>query len=520
MLVHLRVPLIMAQAIVSPTARPPPRHPHRRPRRRHPASPPGAAPTERVDRATEALATAVEVLLPQRTGLRGRVPHAGGRAPAGGCDLDDVTMDAVLRALPHNVTTEMDLQLWALAQQVRADPASAAELGAADLDLGALATRFHSGDLPAVLQDGLAAFLRRYGHRAVAEIDLGMPRWSEEPEHVLGVLANYLRLAPPKTGTRTPHPMPGSPPASGWRSRRSRTSSPGSGGAPGGARGLVGFALGRVRALVGLREVPKDHLVRLIALARAELAAVGVELAARGLLDAPDDVFFLDLRDVRAAVAGADLRARVAARREEYARELRRRHVPRVLLSDGTEPEALARADVPDDGALVGTPASAGHGHGDRPRRPRSCRRAAGARRDPRRAVHRPRLDPAVPHRRRAGDGDGRGQLARRRRRPRVRHPGRRRRPGRHHTDHDRCRGSPSTAPRAGSTSSEGAVLQGIPEGDRHRLATRACPGVGAPSRAARRHRTGEHRTGGHRTASARSTELIVRQLPRLARPS
>ena len=122
----------------------------------------------------------------------------------------------------------------------------------------------------------------------------------------------------------------------------------------------VGFALGRVRALVGLREAPKDHLVRLIALARAELAAVGVELAARGLLDAPDDVFFLDLRDVRAAVAGTDQRARVAARREEYARELRRRHVPRVLLSDGTEPEALARADVPDDGALVGTPASAG----------------------------------------------------------------------------------------------------------------------------------------------------------------
>ena len=122
----------------------------------------------------------------------------------------------------------------------------------------------------------------------------------------------------------------------------------------------VGFALGRVRALVGLREAPKDHLVRLIALARAELAAVGVELAAQGLLDAPDDIFFFDLRDVRAAVARTDRRARVAARREEYARELRRRHVPRVLLSDGTEPEALARAGAPDDGALVGTPASAG----------------------------------------------------------------------------------------------------------------------------------------------------------------
>ena len=358
-LVRLRVPLIVAQAIASPTAA----------RRRVtrigaraaavPASPPGATPAERVDRATEALATAVEVFPRSAPAFAaGFLMRAVARRLAG-TDLDDVTMDAVLRALPHNVTTEMDLQLWALAQPVRADPASAAVLDA-DVDLGALAARYHAGDLPAVLQDGLAAFLRRYGHRAVAEIDLGMPRWSDQPEHVLGALANYLRLS--TTGDGDPDAAPDARFAAGERlaeqaladvvarvRRRSRWR----------AR-AVGFALGRVRALVGLREAPKDHLVRLIALARAELAAVGVELAAQGLLDAPDDVFFLDLRDVRAAVTRTDQRARVAARREEYARELRRRHVPRVLLSDGTEPEALARAGAPDDGALVGTPASAG----------------------------------------------------------------------------------------------------------------------------------------------------------------
>jgi pyruvate,water dikinase len=34
--------------------------------------------------------------------------------------------------------------------------------------------------------------------------------------------------------------------------------------------------------------------------------------------------------------------------------------VPRVLLSDGTEPEAVATAGTPVEGALTGTPASAG----------------------------------------------------------------------------------------------------------------------------------------------------------------
>jgi len=46
-------------------------------------------------------------------------------------------------------------------------------------------------------------------------------------------------------------------------------------------------------------------------------------------------------------------------RREAYQQELRRRHVPRLLLSDGTEPEAALEAVRPD-GALAGSPASTG----------------------------------------------------------------------------------------------------------------------------------------------------------------
>ena len=350
-LVRFRVPLVLLQAVASPAAA----------RRRvgrlgaraaaFPASPPGASPVQRLDRATAALRTAPEILPRSAPAFAaGFLMRAVARRLAGP-DLDDVTMDAVLRSLPHNVTTEMDLQLWALAERVRSDPDAAAALA----DAGPAAARYRAGTLPPALQDGLAAFLRRYGHRAVAEIDVGMPRWSEQPEHVLGALGNYLRLDDPAlapdvrfaAGARTAERAVADVVArvrrrSTWRAR------------------VVGFALGRVRRLLGLREAPKDQLVRLVAVARSELAAVGAELAGRGLLDAADDVFFLDLREVRAALAGADHRARVAGRREEYARELRRRHVPRVLLSDGTEPEALAAPGPAPDGALVGTPASAG----------------------------------------------------------------------------------------------------------------------------------------------------------------
>jgi rifampicin phosphotransferase len=352
-LVRFRVPLVMLHAVVSPRAA------RRRVRRlgaraaSFPASPPGATAEERLDRATETLQTALTVFPRSAPAFAaGFLMRAVARRLAGP-DLDDVTMDAVLRSLPHNVTTEMDLQLWALAQRVRSDPDSATALRNAEP--AGLAQRYRGGELPPVLRSGLADFLARYGHRAVAEIDLGMPRWSEQPEHVLGVLANYLRLHDPAAapdarfaaGARTAEQAVADLIARVRRRSRGR------------AR-LVGFALGRVRELVGLREAPKDHLIRLIALARTELAAVGAELAGRGLLDSRDDVYLLDLREVRGALAGSDHRGVVAARREEYARELRRRHIPRVLLSDGTEPEALGVAASPPDGALVGTPASAG----------------------------------------------------------------------------------------------------------------------------------------------------------------
>ena len=102
-------------------------------------------------------------------------------------------LQEVLRGLPHNVTTEMDLELWELTEQIRDDEPSRARLH--DIG-GARSARsvIASEALPPVAQRGLQAFLRRYGHRAVAEIDLGMPRWSDDPSHLLGVISNYLRL--------------------------------------------------------------------------------------------------------------------------------------------------------------------------------------------------------------------------------------------------------------------------------------------------------------------------------------
>jgi pyruvate,water dikinase len=124
--------------------------------------------------------------------------------------------------------------------------------------------------------------------------------------------------------------------------------------------GLVRLCLRRVRQLAGLRELPKYLVVVLLGRVRSLLQSVGADLVEAGRLEAADDIFFLDLDEARAALRGADLRPAVVERRGTYGRELRRRHIPRILLSDGTEPEAVAGAGAAPDGAMHGSPASPG----------------------------------------------------------------------------------------------------------------------------------------------------------------
>jgi rifampicin phosphotransferase len=259
----------------------------------------------------------------------------------------------VLRGLPHNVTTEMDLDLWHLATAVRADGEAAEAVRGESAP--ALADRYRTGTLPEVLQRGLREFLDRHGFRAVAEIDVGLPRWAEDPTHVLGVLGNYLRLDDPE---RFPDMVFGRSAAAAESMVATLTDRAAQRGAW--RARAVGVALDRTRQLAGLRELPKYDIVLVLAQVRAELLEIGAALSTGGALARADDVFFLDLREVGDAIDGRDVRDLAAGRRDAYDRETARRHVPRVLLSDGTEPEARSASTSVAEGALVGIAASAG----------------------------------------------------------------------------------------------------------------------------------------------------------------
>jgi pyruvate,water dikinase len=262
-------------------------------------------------------------------------------------------LQTVMRGLPNNVTTEMDLELWRLTERIRDDADSVRAFSSGTT--ASLTTRYRNRALPPVAQQGLTAFLRRYGHRAVAEIDLGMPRWANDPSHIIGAIANYLRLNDPDLAPAVQF-RNGEVAAQAMISelvsraeQRDRLK----------AR-LINVALRRARQLVGFRESPKNLLITVLAAMREQLSTIGEELARQGQIQTADDIFFLDISEVRRGLAGEVLGDLVAERRQAYEIELRRRHIPRLLLSDGTELEAVAGAERGDDGAMSGSPASPG----------------------------------------------------------------------------------------------------------------------------------------------------------------
>ncbi len=262
----------------------------------------------------------------------------------------------VTRGLPRNVTTEMDLALWGTATAIRAEAQAAQAFQ--DMEASALAARYLEGRLPPAAQAAVEAFLDRYGMRGVGEIDLGQPRWREDPTPVMQSLQSYLGIAPEYApdalfaqGARAAEAAIERLAAEARRQRGGWLKEK-----------LLRGAARRVRLLMGARESPKFIAVRAMGVVREFLLETGRAFAAAGTLALPDDLFFLHVSELEALSRqeDRDWQALVAERRRTFARELRRRQVPRVLVSDGRAFYEGVGAEFDSDQAISGSPVSPG----------------------------------------------------------------------------------------------------------------------------------------------------------------
>jgi pyruvate,water dikinase len=251
----------------------------------------------------------------------------------------------------------MDLTLWETARTLQTEPDTASYFSRTEIAI--LVNDYRNGKLPRTAQTVIGHFLERYGVRGNGEIDLGHPRWKEDPTPVFQVLKSYLQIDESKSpavvfqrGVKRAQQaeqqliaalaaMPGGRP----RARMTRVM----------AR--------RLRELGGLRESPKFAIVQRMGIFREALLASGRKLVKQGVLTNAEDVFFLHVPELKALGSGEmrDWQALTAARRAVYQRELLRKRSPRIILSDGTAYyDAIMSNLEEDENTLSGSPVSTG----------------------------------------------------------------------------------------------------------------------------------------------------------------
>jgi pyruvate,water dikinase len=267
----------------------------------------------------------------------------------------------VTRALPQNVTTEMDMVLWKTATEIRADAESADVFRSSDAST--LASRYLSGTLPSAAQTVIGRFMEKYGMRGTGEIDFGQPRWREDPAPIMHTLQSYLNIdeasAPDTLFAK------GEQAASNAIEKIAARARTQTGGwlkekmARGAAR--------RVRLLMGARESPKFFAIRTMGIARKALLEAGDEFAQAGTIERAEDLVFLKLDELEALAKNEsrDWKELIAERRATYEREQRRRQVPRILVSDGRAFYEGLGSETDTADVITGSPVSPGVAEGN-----------------------------------------------------------------------------------------------------------------------------------------------------------
>ncbi|SDE97119.1 rifamycin-inactivating phosphotransferase [Sporomusa acidovorans] len=263
-------------------------------------------------------------------------------------------LDELTKSAPGNVSTEMGLELGDLADVIRPYPSALEYMKEADdaafLDgLG----RVEGGE---AIRPAFTAFLAKYGMRCPGEIDITRPRWREKPTQLVPAIVSHIQSAEPgEHRLRFAQGKVEAEQAAQTLLLRLKRKMGGSFKSR-----LMGKLIRTYREFIGLREYPKYLMVSLLDEYKQAIMEEAARLVERGTVDRAEDVFYLTLEELTAAVTtGQADQGKIAALKEKYA-EYEKLKPPRVLTSEG---ETLFGSYTPRElpaGALAGTPVSSG----------------------------------------------------------------------------------------------------------------------------------------------------------------
>jgi pyruvate,water dikinase len=269
------------------------------------------------------------------------------------------SIDALTQSVPHNITSEMGLELLDVADVIRPHPEVVAFLhrvedtGIDDAHfLEALATVPGGGEA----RDAIASYLDKYGMRCVGEIDITRPRWREHPTALVPtLLSNIANFEPGAARRRFDDGLRAAQQKEDEVLERLRA-------LPDGVRkaGEIKAMIDRVRTFAGYREYPKYGMVSRYFVYKQALLGEAERLVRAGVLRRADDIFYLRFDELREVVRTQHVSAELLRAREEEFRSFQALTPPRVLTSDGEIVTGVYRREDLPTGALPGLAVSTG----------------------------------------------------------------------------------------------------------------------------------------------------------------
>lgn len=255
------------------------------------------------------------------------------------------------KSLPGNVTTELGLELSDLADIARRYPEVIDYLEKANY------SNFYEGLLKVKggleFKGELEGFLKKYGMRCSGEIDITKPRWREDLTQLLPSIISNIRTTLPKENREKYRQGK----IEAEHAEKDILSQFGAF-----KRIKIARLLKLYRNLMGMREHHKFVVIRLLDIFKRGILEEACSLVEKGVLIHEQDVFYLTLEELIAIKEN-----RFSGNVQETIKDRERLHElnekknpPRVMTSEGEIITGRLREVKAPEGALIGTPVSAG----------------------------------------------------------------------------------------------------------------------------------------------------------------
>lgn len=267
---------------------------------------------------------------------------------------EENAIDDLTKSVPGNITTEMGLALMDLADTARKYPGLCAYLqNAKDDTLWSDLEALDGGqEFGRELQD----FLKKFGMRCPGEIDITRERWIENPTAVIPMILGNVRNFEAGAGEAMVEKgrLESKQKEREYLERIRKL--------PGGRRKakLAEHKIDVLRSVTGYREYPKYCFISYFQAYKEALMHEAERLAQQGVVEAPEDVFYLYFEEFwEAARTGKADKSVIEARKREY-KLFEKLTPPRVITSEGEIINGEYETGNLPEGALPGTPVSSG----------------------------------------------------------------------------------------------------------------------------------------------------------------